>query len=74
MLRQPWLVSSPTLAPLPSSSALVATVVPCSTASRLRGSSPALAQTSTMPLMTPSAWFAGVDGVFASQKRERAES
>ena len=65
--RKPFVVTSPTVAPLPSRIALVATVVPCSTCATSLMSMPASAQTRPIPVSTPTAWSAGVEAVFARQ-------
>ena len=72
--RNPSVVTRPTRAPLPSRIALVATVVPCSTCAISRGSTPAAAQTFARPLITPSAWSAGVEGVLARHVRPVSSS
>jgi hypothetical protein len=66
-LPEPPVVTSPTMAPLPSRIALVATVVPCSTEATSDRPMPAAAQTCSMPYSTPMAWSAGVEAVFARQ-------
>ena len=61
---KPCVVMSPTRAPLASSIALVATVVPCMTKPRSPGSTPLSSQIRRTPASTPSEGSAGVDGVF----------
>ncbi len=65
--RKPLVVTSPTVAPLPSRMALVATVVPCSTDVTSDRSMPASRQACSMPESTPIAWSAGVEAVLARQ-------
>ncbi len=65
--RKPSVVTSPTVAPLPSRIALVATVVPCSTWAIALRSTPACAQTMSMPCSTPTDWSCGVEAVLARQ-------
>ena len=63
--RKPWVVTSPTRAPLPSRIALVATVVPWKTSPTALRSMPAAAQAWSMPRRTPMDWSSGVDEVLA---------
>ena len=72
--RKPLVVTSPTVAPLPSRIAFVATVVPCSTCATSDRAMPASSQTFPMPASTPTAWSAGVDAVFARHVRPLASS
>ena len=72
--RKPFVVTSPTVAPLPSRIALVATVVPCSTWATSDSSIPAAAHTWPIPLSTPTAWSAGVEAVLARQVLPLASS
>ncbi len=65
--RKPWVVTSPTRAPLPSRIALVATVVPCRTWATSPSEMPAASQTWLMPCRTPTDWSAGVEAVLARQ-------
>ena len=65
--RKPLVVTRPTVAPLPSRIALVATVVPCSTCATSASEISAASQTWLMPLSTPTDWSAGVDAVLARQ-------
>ena len=60
---KPCVVISPTVAPLPSSTALVATVVPCMMPSMSPGATSAKRQILSMPASTPTDGSAGVDGV-----------
>ena len=66
---KPWVVISPTRAPLDSSTALVATVVPWTTLPRSPGAIPAASQILATPLSTPSDGSDGVDGVFTRHCR-----
>jgi hypothetical protein len=72
--RKPFVVTSPTVAPLPSRIALVATVVPCSTWATSESAMPASAHTLPMPLRTPTDWSEGVEAVFARQVAPVASS
>ena len=65
MYSKPAVVSRPTRAPLPSRTALVATVVPCNTSEMSDGEMPAFSQISFTPAATPIDWSSGVDGVLA---------
>src|SRR6266700_7161327 len=71
--RCPSVVKSPTFAPLRSSRALVATVVPCTMrsvrASTVARSRPSVSASSVRPSMTPSEGSAGVDALFAMTTR-----
>src|SRR6195952_3989040 len=60
---KPVVVISPTRAPLLSSTAFVATVVPCTMFCSSDGSIPASAQMRLRPVSTPSEGSAGVEGV-----------
>ncbi len=71
---KPCVTRSPTRAPFPSRTALVATVVPCSTSEMSDGLMPALAQISRTPLATPIDWSSGVEGVLASKVRRPTSS
>ena len=61
---KPWVVIRPTREPLPSSTAFVATVVPCMMLPRSPGVMPAVSQMRATPLSTPWEGSLGVDGVF----------
>ena len=61
----PSVTSRPTRAPLPSRTALVATVVPCRISEMSDGVMPAFSQISFTPAATPIDWSCGVDGVLA---------
>ena len=61
---KPIVVMRPTRAPLPSSTAFVATVVPCMMLPRSPGVMPAVSQMRATPLSTPWEGSLGVDGVF----------
>src|SRR6478752_3852111 len=65
--RKPWVVTSPTTAPLPSRIALVPTVVPCSTWAISVCAIPASSQTFPIPRSTPMDWSWGVDAIFVRQ-------
>ena len=56
--------SSPTFAPFSSSMMLVDTVVPWSTDRTSRGRTSASARSAAVPVMSPTDWSSGVDGVF----------
>ena len=71
---KPRVVISPTRAPLDSSTALVATVVPWTTLPAPRGRCPASAQIRCTPVSTPCDGSAGVDGVFTRQCRSSSSS
>ena len=62
---KPDVVMSPTLAPRPVSTALVATVVPCITSLISAGSMPEESQILATPFRTPMDESSGVDGTFA---------
>ena len=70
MSRCPAVVSMPTRAPLPSSNAFVATVVPCTmrtvVASSAGSDSPNCTAASRSPSSTPSDWSAGVVSALAT--------
>ena len=66
---KPWVVIRPTRAPLDSSTALVATVVPCTTLPRSAGAIPAASQIRDTPVSTPCDGSLGVDGVFTRHCR-----
>ena len=66
---KPWVVISPTRAPLDSSTALVATVVPWTTLARSAGAIPAASQILATPESTPCDGSDGVDGVFTRHCR-----
>src|SRR3954467_7132602 len=66
---KPWVVISPTRAPLDSSTALVATVVPWTTLARSAGAIPAAPQIRATPVNTPREGSDGVDGVFTRHCR-----
>ena len=61
--RKPWVVMSPQRLPRRSRMALVATVVPCTTA----WSAPKSASVPRSAAMTPSAWLPGVDETLATR-------
>ncbi len=71
--RWPSVVSSPTLAPLCSSSALVATVVPCTMrsvcASSAPRATPSISASRSSPAITPIEGSSGVDATFAKVDR-----
>src|SRR5207247_5335039 len=73
MSRWPSVVRMPTLAPLRSRSALVATVVPCTrrsvAARRARASAPSSRARSPMPSITPMEGSSGVDADLAMATR-----
>src|SRR5262245_61218095 len=66
---KPWVVTRPTRAPLDSSTALVATVVPWTTLRSALGSMPASPQMRRTPASTPSDGSLGVDGVLTRHWR-----
>src|SRR3954447_25318486 len=66
---KPWVVMSPTRAPLDSSTALVATVVPWTTLPRSPGAMPAASQIRRTPVSTPRDGSDGVEGVFTRHCR-----
>ena len=63
--RKPWVVTSPTRAPLPSRIAFVATVVPCRTWAMSASVIPAEPHTFSIPRSTPTDWSSGVEAVLA---------
>jgi hypothetical protein len=65
----PAVVIRPTRAPLLSSTAFVATVVPCTMLRNSAGEIPASLQMRLTPASTPSEGSAGVDGVFTRNCR-----
>ena len=64
--RKPAVTISAVEAPLRSSSVFVATVVPCMKKPISLAGTPSLSTSISIPVVTPSAWFAGVDGVFVT--------
>src|SRR6266508_2698425 len=70
----PSVVIRPTFAPLPSSTALVATVVPCMMWVIAAGDTPARRQTLSMPASTPTEGSAGVEGTLVRTWRPVSSS
>ena len=71
---KPWVVIRPTLAPLPSRTALVATVVPCIICAISPGEMLAERQIFSIPASTPTDGSLGVDGVLARTCRPLSSS
>src|SRR4051812_3876648 len=69
MSSKPSVATNTVLAPLPSSSALVAAVVPCANVSTPSADSPAFSSTALTASSTPSDWSSGVVGAFAVTSR-----
>ena len=62
---KPSVATNAVRAPRPSSSALVATVIPCASSSTASGLAPARSSTTSIAAMTPCDWSAGVVGALA---------